>query len=316
MSTRDQDAGAARRSRSAATARPDRGASRSGSVLTVVVVLVAVSAFWAWTQGSIGSPPPTPHCTATASGSGTDLDPDQAGNAAIIAAVSLQRGLPARAASIAIATAMQESKLRNLQYGDRDSLGLFQQRPSQGWGTAAQILDPVHATNAFLDALVKIDGYQNMPITEVAQRVQRSAYPTAYADHEPQARILASALAGYSSAALTCVLDAVTDSPQAPGPGGLTARAKALVTAASQETGRTGTAIGTGGTTIRFTVTGTDRVRLSWGLAQWAVARAAGLQIVGVQVDGKQWRRDHSGRGWTAMTSGQPAAGTVTVQVA
>ena len=93
----------------------------------------------------------------------------------------MRRGLPARAASIALATAYQESKLRNLDHGDRDSLGLFQQRPSQGWGTAKQIQDPYYATNAFYDALVKIDGYQTMRITEAAQEVQRSGFPEAYA---------------------------------------------------------------------------------------------------------------------------------------
>jgi hypothetical protein len=293
----------------------DRGVSRSGGVLLVVVVLVSASAVWAWTRSSIGSLPLSPDCTATASGNSTDLDPGQAGNAAIIAAISVQRNLPARAASIAIATAIQESKLRNLNYGDRDSLGLFQQRPSQGWGTKAQILDPVHATNAFFDALVKIHGYQTMSITAVAQRVQHSAYPTAYADHEPQARILASALVGYSPAALTCTLDKVSASPQPAAANGLTARAKALVTAAGREAGQAGTAAGTGGRTVAFTLAGTDRVRLSWSVAQWAVARADGLDVVAVQVGGKQWRRDHPKQGWTTLSSGPPA-GTVTVVVA
>ena len=79
------------------------------------------------------------------------LDADQADNAALITAVTVRRELPARAATIALATAVQESKLRNIDYGDRDSLGLFQQRPSQGWGTPEQVTDPVYSTNAFLD---------------------------------------------------------------------------------------------------------------------------------------------------------------------
>ena len=121
--------------------------------------------------------------------------------------VAVLRQLPARAATIAVATAMQESKLVNLDYGDRDSLGLFQQRPSQGWGTPEQVRDPVYATNAFYDVLVKIDGYRAMQITDVAQQVQRSAFPEAYADHEPDARVLASALSGHSPAAMSCTLD-------------------------------------------------------------------------------------------------------------
>ena len=100
---------------------------------------------------------------------------------AVIAAVAQRRGLPPRAVTIALATAIQESKLRNITYGDRDSVGLFQQRPSQGWGNREQILDPAYAANRFYDALVRIEGYEDMRITEIAQRVQRSAEPKASA---------------------------------------------------------------------------------------------------------------------------------------
>src|SRR5204863_2501104 len=109
------------------------------------------------------------------------LTDEQARNASLISAISVRRGLPAHAATIGLATALQESKLYNLRGGDRDSLGLFQQRRSQGWGTARQILDPVYATNAFYDALVRVDGYQSLPVTEAAQEVQRSGFPEAYA---------------------------------------------------------------------------------------------------------------------------------------
>jgi 2,3,4,5-tetrahydropyridine-2,6-dicarboxylate N-succinyltransferase len=149
-------------------------------------------------------------CRATASGTTVSLSPEQMDNAATIVAIGLGRGLPARAGTIAIATAIQESKLRNIDYGDRDSLGLFQQRPSQGWGTPEQILDPVFSTNAFYDALVAITGYEEMVITEVAQAVQRSAYPDAYADHEMEGRVLASTLAGHTQASMVCRLDAPT----------------------------------------------------------------------------------------------------------
>src|SRR6478735_956092 len=115
--------------------------------------------------------------------------------------------MPARAATIALATAYQESKLYNIDYGDRDSLGLFQQRPSQGWGSRAQLLDPLYATNAFYDGLAKVDGYEDMRITAAAQHVQRSAFPEAYADHEPDARVLASALSGNSPRAFSCRYD-------------------------------------------------------------------------------------------------------------
>ena len=112
--------------------------------------------------------------------------------------------MPAHAASIALATAYQESKLYNLEHGDRDSVGLFQQRPSQGWGTPEEILDPEHSINAFYDALPRVDGYETMAITVAAQPVQRSAFPEAYADHEADARALASALTGNHEAAFWC----------------------------------------------------------------------------------------------------------------
>lgn len=96
-------------------------------------------------------------CEVTAAGSTFQWAPDQASNAAAITAIAIKRDLPPRAATIAIATAMQESKVRNITYGDRDSLGLFQQRPSQGWGTPEQILNPEYSTNKFYDALVKVE---------------------------------------------------------------------------------------------------------------------------------------------------------------
>jgi len=285
------------------------------AVVLIVVISTGVAA-WVWSRGSIGSLPIRPHCTATANGVSTEFAPDQTGSAATITAIAVRRGLPARAASIAIATAIQESKLRNITYGDRDSLGLFQQRPSQGWGTPEQILDPVHATNAFYDALVEVDGYQDLPITVAAQEVQRSAYPEAYADHEPEARIYASALTGHSPASLTCVLMAPQDNTQqTPGADGLTTRARTLARAASRETGRSGVAADTTGSTLRYTTAGRNGIRSAWSLAHWAVARAHELSVVRVQVDGREWRRSRPDQGWTTLAEG-PAAGTVLVQVA
>ena len=81
---------------------------------------------------------------------------------------------------MAYATALQESKLENLDYGDRDSVGIFQQRPSQGWGTAAEIEDPAYAAGAFFDALVKIPDYAKLPVDVAAQDVQQSADGAAY----------------------------------------------------------------------------------------------------------------------------------------
>jgi endonuclease/exonuclease/phosphatase family metal-dependent hydrolase len=127
---------------------------------------------------------------------------EQAGNALAIARVSRGLGVPRRGLEIALATAIQESKLLNLDHGDRDSLGLFQQRPSQGWGTPAQITDPVLATRAFYGrayhtsnpGLLDMDGWHTLPRAEAAQAVQRSAHPSAYAPWEQAARDMADLL--------------------------------------------------------------------------------------------------------------------------
>ncbi|WP_442788554.1 C40 family peptidase [Kitasatospora sp. YST-16] len=126
----------------------------------------------------------------TAPVSGLDEPTTQIPNAKVIVATGIAMQVPARGQVIALATALQESGLQNLSYGDRDSLGLFQQRPSQGWGTPAQLQDPVYASTAFYQALLKVNGWQQLPLTEAAQAVQRSGYPDAYAKWEPLAGAL------------------------------------------------------------------------------------------------------------------------------
>ena len=144
-------------------------------------------------------------------GKGGPVDPDsklprirpyggsQIRNAAIIINVGADQKLPPRAWVIAVATAMQESRLTNLgnlgARNDHDSLGLFQQRPSSGWGTPAQVRDPVYASTKFYEKLKTIEGWEKMPLTEAAQKVQISAYPDAYAKHEPLATQIVNQLA-------------------------------------------------------------------------------------------------------------------------
>lgn len=217
-------------------------------------------------------------CTATVSGTSWSLNPDQAVNASTITAVAVARGLPPRAASIALATAVQESGLRNLDYGDNagpDSRGLFQQRPSQGWGSQEQVMDPVYAANAFYDALVQVPGYQDLPITVAAQTVQRSAFPDAYADHEPEGRAFASALTGQSPAALACTLNPA----EAPGdPNAVLAAMTALY--GQQQAMVLGDVLVVGATG-----------EYGWSLAQWAVANAKALNINEVSFDSRTWTR-------------------------
>lgn len=255
-------------------------------------------------------------CTAQAAGHSVALDPDQARYAGLITAIAVGRGLPARAASIALATAYQESNLRNLTGGDRDSLGLFQQRPSQGWGTPEQIQDPVYATNAFYDALVRIEGYERMQITVAAQLVQRSAFPTAYADHEDDARALASALTGNSPRAFSCRLgEEPGESSTALVDSGLTERADALRRDVSERfpeqplggfapggvsTGhKEGSAHYDGRAVDVFVrpVNPANKV-LGWAIAHYLVSQAERLAISTVIFDDRIWTRRDSEEGW------------------
>jgi hypothetical protein len=159
------------------------------ALLVAAAVLVGV----AWERESAGGPAVSELCPV--SGSSLTLSPEQVTNAVTIAGVAHDRGLPERAVVIALATAQQESRLRNLSYGDRDSLGLFQQRPSQGWGTEAQVQDPVYAAGKFFDHLVLVSGWETGRLTDVAQAVQRSGFPEAYQQWEPMATELAAVLA-------------------------------------------------------------------------------------------------------------------------
>jgi hypothetical protein len=226
------------------------------------------------------------------------LSDAQARNASLISAISVQRGMPAHAATIALATALQESKLYNLHGGDRDSLGLFQQRSSQGWGTPAEILDPVHSTNSFYDALSRVPGYEALPVTVAAQRVQHSAYPSAYAVYENDARALASALTGYSPAAFTCDL---------PDPSGTPAPAARRAAAIRQQLDVAfGPAAVGVGPSARIEVTAGSSAR-GWALASYLVSHATQLGLHTVSYDGRTWST--GGRtGWTHGGGAGPGA--------
>ncbi|KQT02422.1 hypothetical protein [Cellulomonas sp. Leaf395] len=289
--------------------RRARRARRAGcAVVAAVAVLVA---------GTVGvvvalsrlhpAPPAAQQCVAELDGTRWKLSPDQAQNAALIAATGLQRGLPARAVTIALATALQESRLVNVPYGDRDSLGLFQQRPSQGWGTAEQVLDPVYATRRFYDGLVTIEGYENLPITEAAQAVQRSGFPDAYAQHETRSRAWASALTGWSPATLTCDLH---------DPDPAAASADAVVARVHRDLGGLPVVADDAGALLVDTSAfgaPEDRTRLDWAVAQWAVSVAEPLAMTSVAVADRTW--DRSEGTWAPSEAPVPA-GTVRLTLA
>lgn len=127
------------------------------------------------------------------------LDAEMHANARVIVEVGRGLGVPDDGIVIALAAAAQESGLRNVRHGDLDSLGLFQQRPSQGWGTPEQVLDPAYAARVFYGGpgspaagvapgLLDLEGWSTMTVTDAAQAVQRSAHPHHYAKWEASAR--------------------------------------------------------------------------------------------------------------------------------
>jgi hypothetical protein len=303
--------------------------ARLGRVLAVVVAAAVVFAVVGIAvQRGVGPLPDPDGCTAEVGDVKVDLTLEQAENAALISAVATERGLPARAASIALATAYQESKLVNIDYGDRDSLGLFQQRPSQGWGTAEQIQDPTFSTNAFYDALVEVEGYESMEITEAAQEVQRSAFPDAYADHEADGRALASALSGNSPAGFWCTTAGASEeaSDRLEGSG--------LVPRAAVVRGELEAAFGDlslggfqpGGVSsghmegsahydgraldVFFRPVNEVNQRRGWAVASWLVANADRLDIQTVIYDGRIWTSGlRSGSGWRTYEVPASASG-------
>ncbi len=301
------------------TTRSEPAARGRGVVAGVVgLAVLGTATVVGWDALRIGSVlPGSAPCTAVVEGHEVDLDAEQAENAALITAISVRRGMPARAASIALATAYQESDLYNVEFGDRDSLGLFQQRPSQGWGTEEQVLDPVYSTNAFYDALAEVDGYEGLEITVAAQEVQRSGFPEAYADHEQDARALASALTGNSRGSFTCETedDAEPASTELTGVG-LTPRADILrqellaVFGADLALGgyapdgvstghMEGSAHYAGRAVDVFVrpVTEDNRTR-GWAVAHYLVAQADRLDVDTVIFDAQIWTTRRSDEGW------------------
>lgn len=301
-----------------------------GAIIGGLAALGLVGGVFVAVELGLGPLPDPEGCTVEVDGHEVSLTTEQAENAALISAIAVRRGMPARAASIALATAYQESKIENIEHGDRDSLGLFQQRPSQGWGTPEEILNPYYSTNAFYDGLEQIEGYQDMRITEAAQLVQRSAYPEAYEDHADDARALASALTGHSQGGhFSCVVkdDAPGESDKLD-EDGLTPRAAAVLVDVQAAFGE----LQVGGFSpdgvseghmegsahydgraidIFFRPINEASKTRGWAVAYYLVAQADRLDIDNIIYDGRIWssgkRSEDGWRDYTPDTSGRSA---------
>lgn len=252
------------------------------AVAGTVIIVIAVLRLYGG-QGLAASG----FCVATVGETTVEVDAEQAKWASMMAAMAHDRGLSPRATTIAIATAYQESKIRNIDYGDRDSIGLFQQRPSQGWGTVEQIMDPIYSTGRFYDALVQVEGFEQLEITDAAQRVQRSAFPDAYADHEADARALASALRGYSPAALACATDPERSSA---GPGELDAWLAEAWGGVRVDNREDDTRV--------IALTGAEVDTRGWALAQFLVANSTEFGVTEVIFDDMRWKAGQAEPGW------------------
>ena len=233
------------------------------------------------------SSPPPPGCQAGTGAGAITLDTGQAGIAATIAAVAARHKLPREAVTIALATAMQESDLENLNYGDRDSVGVFQQRPSQGWGTAANLLDPVYATTKFYAALVDIPRYTKLPVDVAAQDVQHSADGTAYSQFDFVASQLSGDLAGQPAHAVTCWYSPAANQ-----------RANAAL--AAQGLKQTFGNASRSGVAVRVRSKILYRVPDStgWTAVSWLVTHAAQYGITEVRYAGYAWKAADGSMGW------------------
>jgi hypothetical protein len=266
--------------------KPARRDRRSGSAAGIVIVLIVVVIAYLALKPSPQIAPRVTTCVAGPGGEGLELSPGQAAIAATIAGVASRRDLPARAVAIAYATALQESKLANLDYGDRDSVGVFQQRPSEGWGTTQQIEDPVYATSRFFEALAAVPNYLRMPIYLAAQAVQHSADGAAYAQYADMASELATAFTGSQPRQVWCTYGS------APGKARLAAASRTLTSAFGPLPRRV-----SGDPAETVTV---QDSRQGWAVASWLVSNAPQYGITFVRYLGYQWLGFRGAGHWTA----------------
>ena len=267
-----------------------------GSAL--VLAVAGYLTFGGARHGSTPAAPPPPGCQAGTGVSAIPLDTGQAGIAATIAGVAARHGLPRKAVTIALAAALQESQLQNLTYGDRDSVGVFQQRPSQGWGSTAELEDPVYATTKFFAALVRVPGYTKMPVGQAAQDVQHSADGYAYGQWVEVATLLAGYFTGAPQAGVSCwytpaakpdLAGALKQLTQTFGPQG---KDGVLVGITTDRSGQKKDG--------RVAVVHVQRAgpQMAWTVAGWLVAHAQQYGISQIRYAGYVWSAGDGSMGW------------------
>lgn len=272
--------------------------SRIGAAAIVVLTGLVVGYLALKSSPQVLRRPTT--CMAGQGSQQLQLSVSQAGIAATIAGVASRDGLPTRAVAIAYATALQESKLANLHYGTMDSVGVFQQRPSEGWGTASEIENPVYATSRFFAALVQVPRYRHLPIDQAAQDVQHSADGSAYEQYAGVGTSLARAFTGTQPHAVWCSYGSPIGRPR------LAAAKRGLATAFGQLGGRV--------TGDPAAVVKVYDSREGWSVAAWLVSHAADYGISDVRYAGYEWRAAKGPGQWAALKPSRrarPATATV-----
>jgi hypothetical protein len=264
-----------------------------GGTLVLVLVVAGYAIYHSFRN--VTSPPPPPGCQAGTGVQAIDLDPEQAQVAATIAGVAARHRLPRQAVTIALAAALQESKLRNLDYGDRDSVGIFQQRPSEGWGSPTQLQDPVYATTKFYAALTKVHGYAAMPVYQAAQEVQHSADGSAYQQWTDIAGQLTGYFTGKSPHGVSCwytpagqanLAGAERQLGQTFGPAGRKAVVVRIITVRSGQKNKGSTA-----------VLHVQRAA-GWTVASWLVSHAQAYHLSQIRYAGFSWKAANGNMGW------------------
>jgi hypothetical protein len=240
-------------------------------------------------------------CRAVVGSETYALDPEQAAIAATIAGVAHKQSMPEDAVTIAYAAALQESKMHNLHYGDMDSVGVFQQRPSQGWGTTRELEDPVYATTRFFSALAAVHGYIKLPVYQAAQAVQRSADGSAYIQYEQTGTELAAVFTGQRAHDVSCWSASASTK-------------RTNLAAADSELARTFGAIpeqqtrsAGGGRRVQLRV---PQSPAGWAVATWLVTHATSYGIHEVRYGGYQWQESSGFHGW-AQDAGPPPRGVI-----